>query len=428
MLGDLLAASHIMPLEYLPVQAAESAAHAGFCEADIYLADLQGLTLRLMPGDDGRHPRREQEEIPVDSTAPGRAFQYGHIVDAKAPDADGYHWWVPLVDGTARLGLLRLCSAHDDARAREDADRLAALLAVVIVSKTHGSDSLARLTRSRPMNVAAEMQWQLTNPRSYADGRVVIAASTEPAYQVSGDAFDYGTDGPLIHLSIFDAMGHDTAAGLTAHLALGACRNARRQGASLLEAGEAVEEALIEQYDYRRYATGILSSLDTRTGELTWVNRGHPPPLVIRGSRWSTHLTCKPMHPMGTGLGIEHPACTEQLEPGDRVVFYTDGITEARNSEDTVFGLERFLDFLVRRHADRLPVPETLRRLTRTILDHHDGHLQDDATILLCEWLGPSPAPSTRAAALAGVPDPHATALPGDGTPIFSSEERSTRP
>ncbi|WP_432022513.1 SpoIIE family protein phosphatase [Streptomyces parvus] len=50
--------------------------------------------------------------------------------------------------------------------------------------------------------------------------------------------------------------------------------------------------------------------------------------------------------------------CRGQLQPGDRIVHYTDGITEARASDDTEFGRERFTDLLIRPHADGLPVPK----------------------------------------------------------------------
>ncbi|MET9667948.1 PP2C family protein-serine/threonine phosphatase [Streptomyces sp. NPDC006475] len=248
------------------------------------------------------------------------------------------------------------------------------------------------------------MAWNLMSPRTYADGRVVISASMEPAYQISGDVYEYALDGPLVHLTLFDVMGHDTAAGLCGTLALGACRNARRQGSGLVAKGEAVEAALIDQYGGRRYATGILATLDTRTGVLSWVNRGHHPPIIIRGNRWSSHLQCPPAHPMGTDLGLPSTVCREQLQPGDRIVLYTDGITEARRGGDSEFGLDRFTDFLIRHHADNLPVPETLRRLIHAVLDYHDGVLQDDATVLMCEWLGPVVEATEPAAALAGLP------------------------
>jgi hypothetical protein len=401
MLAGLLGASHLMPIEQLPAKTAEHARVAGFTEVLIYLVDLRGQTLYLLTGPSPSETGIHEPRIRIEGTVPGRAFQYGQIL----PAAGENQWWVPLLDGTERLGVLRVSTVYDDARAREDMDRLAALLALIIVGHRSSSDALAKLVRTETLNIAAEMQWSIMPPRTYADGRVVISAVVEPAHRISGDVFEYAIDGPLIHLTVFDAMGHDTAAGLCGALALGACRHARRQGAGLVAKGEAVEAALIEQYHHQRYVTGILATLDTRTGVLSWVNRGHHPPVIIRDNRWSCHLSCPPAHPMGTDLGLASTVCREQLQPGDRIVLYTDGITEAHRADGGEFGLQRFTDFLIRHHADGLPVPETLRRLTHAILDYHDGQLQDDATVLLCEWLGPTLEAAEPAAALTGLPD-----------------------
>ncbi|WP_075267922.1 SpoIIE family protein phosphatase [Streptomyces sp. Tue 6075] len=152
-------------------------------------------------------------------------------------------------------------------------------------------------------------------------------------------------------------MGHDNAPGPCAALALGACRNARRQGAGLTAKGEAVEAVLLEQHDQRRYVTGILTTLDTLTGVPSWFDRGHHPPVAIRGSRWISHLECPPA-PMGTDLEMPSTVCRGQLRPGDRIVLRTDGITEARASDATESGRERFTDLLIRHHADGLPAPK----------------------------------------------------------------------
>ncbi|MGA5426100.1 PP2C family protein-serine/threonine phosphatase [Streptomyces koyangensis] len=412
MLAGLLADSHLMALELLPAKASEYAAEVGFSQVLIYLADLQREVLRPLTGGRDRDAAYEAE-LPVDGSVAGRAYQYGTIT-AGAPTGSGeHHWWVPLLDGTERLGVLRITTPDEDedglghGHTEQYMNLLASVIALIIESKQGISDAHARLTRVRPLNIAAEMQWAQMAPRTYADGRVVISAAMEPAYTISGDAYDYATaarNPHTVHLSIFDAMGHDTAAGLTAHLAIGACRNARRQGAGPAETAARIEEVLVEQFGHGRYATGLLAELDTRTGVLTWANRGHHTPVIIRGSRWTTHLECPPGPPMGTDLGLPVTVCQDQLEPGDRIVLYTDGVTEARGADDQEFGLTRFTDFLVRHHADGLPVPETLRRLVRALLDHHNGRLQDDATVLICEWLGPEPDPGARAAALVGLP------------------------
>ncbi|MGW4567847.1 PP2C family protein-serine/threonine phosphatase [Streptomyces sp. NPDC004561] len=402
MLADLLRASHLLPVESLPAKASECARAAGFRQVLIYVSDLQRTTLRLLSGEETAGHGHEAE-LHIEGTVAGRAFQYGEILPAAQAGEDVFEWWVPLLDGTERIGLLRVSALRNDAEARTDMEALAALIALILVSKRPTSDVLAKAVRAQPMSLAAEMQWNLLPPRTYADARVAISASLEPAYNISGDVFEYAVDGALVHLAIFDAMGHDTAAGLCGTLALGAYRNARRQGADLVGRAEAVEAALLEQYDHRRYATGILATLDTRTGILQWVNRGHHPPIVIRDNRWTTRLACPPAHPMGTDLGLPCTVCQEHLQPGDRIVLYTDGITEARRPGGREFGVERFTDFLIRHHADGLPVPETLRRLVHALLDYDQGGLQDDATVLLCEWIGPHVEPARVAADLAGL-------------------------
>ena len=88
------------------------------------------------------------------------------------------------------------------------------------------------------------------------------------------------------------------------------------------------------------------------------------------------------------GLGAPGEEAEEALEPGDQVVFFTDGVTEARAPDGTFFGVDRLADLVSRASAGGNPVPETLRRLVHSILDHQAGDLQDDATAVLVEWKG----------------------------------------
>lgn len=393
MLRELVAASHLMSMEQLPDAVAWHAADAGLHDTVIYVVDLQQTVLRLLTGkgpDAGRDPGREAAELKVEGTIAGRAFQTVRPVTGQAFDDGTCQYWLPILDGSERIGVLRVTIPPDDDRARDDAEYLAGLVALMIVSKGPYSDSLSRLVRTRDMTVSAEMQWRLLPPPTFANDQVVIGAALEPAYKLGGDTFDYALAGDTVHLAIFDAMGHDTTAGLTSNLAVAACRNSRLQGASIVETGQAIEEVLAEWDGSGRFVTAVLAELDLRSGFLSWTSHGHPPPVVIRGARWVTTLECRPGTPLGTGLGVVPELCSEQLEPGDRVILYSDGIVEARDPDKLEFGLERFVDFIIKREADGLPVPETLRRLIHGILEHHAGRLDDDATVLLVEWHGPS--------------------------------------
>ncbi|MFI6483451.1 PP2C family protein-serine/threonine phosphatase [Nonomuraea sp. NPDC050663] len=386
MLTGLLQASHLTTLDDLPALVTDHAALAGFERVVIYLADLQQNLLKPMSSDG--LPLR------IDTTLAGRAFQEVRTLSQK--DEDGrLLWWQPLLDGTERLGVVQLLGSN----AEHEGRHLASLLALMLVSQRAHSDTYPRLVRTHAMNVAAEMQWRLIPPLTCATPRVTVGAVMEPAYEIGGDTYDYAFHGDTLHLAVFDAMGHDVSAGLTANLAMAACRNHRRQDMDLASNSAAIERVLIEEFGRaNRYVTAVMADLDLSTGLLTWINRGHPPPVLIRGGRWSTTLECPPAHPMGLDAGLPITLCREQLEPGDRLLLYTDGITEAGAAHGREFGLTRFVDFIIRHHTGNLPVPETLRRLVANILTYNGGQLNDDATVLLTEWRGVAHEPLTRQA------------------------------
>jgi len=76
----------------------------------------------------------------------------------------------------------------------------------------------------------------------------------------------------------------------------------------------------------------------------------------------------------------------EWLQPGDTVVLYTDGLSEARRPDGGLFTVERLSEFIEHEAANGIPAPETLRRLREAIIQRGEGALRDDATALLVEW------------------------------------------
>ncbi|MGW4638915.1 SpoIIE family protein phosphatase [Sphaerisporangium sp. NPDC004334] len=120
---------------------------------------------------------------------------------------------------------------------------------------------------------------------------------------------------------------------------------------------------------------------------LSWVDRGHHPPVVIRDGRWTTTLHCPPAHPMGLDLGLVPIMCREQLQPGVRVLFYTDGIAEARNPQGREFVPHRFVEFMIRTptafrsprpcagsSAACWPITTAIRKTTRPSCRPNGGH------------------------------------------------------
>jgi serine phosphatase RsbU (regulator of sigma subunit) len=139
----------------------------------------------------------------------------------------------------------------------------------------------------------------------------------------------------------------------------------------------------------------VLAELQPATGTLCWLNAGHPPPLLLRHGRLVKTLEVPARPPLGIALPddlrrsalVTDPVVgVEQLEPGDCVLLYTDGVTEARAPDGSFFGEERLADLIVRHLAAGLPAPETMRRVVRALLEHQQGRLTDDASLALLQW------------------------------------------
>jgi len=379
-LAWLLQASHQLAPTGLSDAVAEALARLGARSSSLFLVDHDQRSLHpLGPG------AAALRSFDIDGTIGGRAFTLERTV--TVPTGGGVRMWLPLIDGTARLGVM--CVELDGATAGDAAitsgvERVATLAAELLVSKGQYTDAFELVRRHQQMSLEAELQRANLPPGALVTPEVTVAGILLPAYEVAGDSFDYALDADGLHVAIVDSVGHELRSSLISHLVQGSLRNSRRSGIGLPGAYAAADAAVARVFPDLRFATAAFGRLEPGSGRFRWVSAGHPPPLLVRGGKVVGEAPTVPVVPIG--LGGEHPTVNEVvLDAGDALLLYTDGATEGGDRGAERFGLDRLADLLGRVLLAGLPPSEVLRRLVRAVLEHSAYVLRDDTTLVLVE-------------------------------------------
>jgi len=329
-------------------------------------------------------------EFTLDGTVAGRAFASGVPVELGEGPVTV---WVPIAEGSERIGVLELIFDEPQSwgSATADVADVTRMMMLTMVSGRRYTDVVLRARRAQPLSDAAEAQWDLLPPLSYAGSHIKVSGILEPAYTLGGDSFDYAMNPARLDLAIVDAAGHGLPAVLMASAAINTLRNARREQRTLDAAYRQADRRIAEQFGQSYFVTGQIATLDANSGRLTWLNAGHVLPLLVRNGSFVGELECAPSMPMGLGGPVVDIA-VESLQPGDRVLFHTDGVSESRSPDGSLFGTDRLADFLVRATLDDVSVAETVRRLSANVVNHVGAGLRDDATLFLIEYTSHPPA------------------------------------
>jgi serine phosphatase RsbU (regulator of sigma subunit) len=347
----------------------------------LYVADYSDEELRPYPT--GRSPAPPEEALSVDGTIGGRVYltRKPQVVE----DSDGSVLWLPVYRPGQSVGVLALGMAGDETTAREFGPAVARAIGAGVLEARGHSDEFELPRGARDLQIAGVLQWELLPLPTYQDQFVQLAGRVEPAYDIGGDAFDFAVNRDGVHIALFDAMGHGINATLLTTLAVGAYRQARRRRNTLSSIAEDMEDA-VSTIRADAFVTGHVCHFDPRSGVLSWLNAGHPVPLLIRHRGASELGDAEPMLPFGLGDSpkdvVEVP-----LQPGDLVAFYSDGVTEARPQGGGQFGLDRLSD-MASRHAEE-DVVVAARRMLKDVRTHANLILRDDATLVLMRWSGP---------------------------------------
>jgi sigma-B regulation protein RsbU (phosphoserine phosphatase) len=207
-----------------------------------------------------------------------------------------------------------------------------------------------------------------------------LAAAWRPASGYGGDCYDVlAFDHDALGLLIADVAGKGLPAALLMSNLQAAVRAFSDSAASPGDVCAKVNRLLCRHMVSGRFVTACYLRLDCRRHLLTCANAGHNPPLVVRASGEVVRLAAG-----GTVLGVFPDAVYEErnveLGPGDRLVLYTDGITEATAPDGDEYGEDR-LAAAIDRHAG-VQAPELTSALFNDVLTFSRGTLNDDATIV----------------------------------------------
>jgi len=350
----------------------------------MYLVDFGQTVLEPLPDWAAHRDLPAAEDVAT--TMAGRCFTNQGIVTAERDD--GVRVWAPLLEGSDHTGVVAATFPAIDDDVLRSFEELGLLAGYLIAAQARCTDLYNLYRRRHRMSLAASMQWDLLPPLMLQAGGVAVTGLVEPAYDVGGDCFDYAANGPLLDLAIVDAMGHGVGSAVISSLAMGSYRHDRREGRSLSAMHTNLGATIASRYSDSSFATGVLGRIEIATGLFSWTNAGHPLPLLIRGGRVIGELQNRPTPPWGIG-GREPTVAVESLEPGDSVMLYTDGVTEARTADGKEFGIEQLID-LTDRHASEMAKPDVmLRTLVAHVRAYQGGEdLSDDATLVLVRWDG----------------------------------------
>jgi serine phosphatase RsbU (regulator of sigma subunit) len=317
-----------------------------------------------------------------------------HRVEARPGDGLGSLLITPLIAREEVLGAL--FSAKEVVRGFEGDDiqtieLLAAQAAVAIDNARLFEQQVERERLSRELSIAREVQQKLLPQRLPSLPGVSIAASSDSAYEVGGDYYDFiRLSRDRLGIIIGDVSGKGTSAAFYMAEMQGIFQSVSRLATTPRDFLKLANTALAHCLDRNVFISVIYGILDIEKEEFILSRAGHCPAAVVGQARKSKFLRSR-----GLGLGLDRGTLfddsleeeTVSLEPGDVFALYTDGLVESRNGSGEEYGYERLLEILQNsRHEDA-------DAIHNAILDDLSGFLDenlydDDMTLLVVKWHG----------------------------------------
>lgn len=212
-----------------------------------------------------------------------------------------------------------------------------------------------------------------------------IRASMQPAREVGGDFYDFFmVDDNNVAFVIADVSGKGVPAAMFMAIGKTIIKNYMISGYSPAECFSRVNSMFSENNEMGLFITAWLGLLNLQTGKLTYVNAGHNPPLIEHDGVYS-YLRSRPGFVLGGLDGIKYSQNEMYIDAGDRLLLYTDGVTEANDKNLKLYGEQRLVDFL-NKNGDK-SIDTIVDSLKEDIKIFGEGVAQaDDITILMLDY------------------------------------------
>jgi phosphoserine phosphatase RsbU/P len=255
----------------------------------------------------------------------------------------------------------------------------------IVAGRARRREQRLQVTRDLELAAAEEIQQNLLPRHMPILEGVELAVAWRPAGVVSGDYFDVIQFDPgRAALCIGDVMGKGMPAALVMSNLQALVKAFARAATPPQRLCEQINRAVSGNLSEGRYITFFYGMLDTASRRFVYANAGHNPPLLARRDGRTAQLS-----EGGMVLGLfpenRYDQGEVKLRAGDRLLFFTDGVTEAANSAGEFFGEEKLLRLLVE-HRNQT-ASELLKTILSAVTDFSGGSFQDDVTLvaLQCE-------------------------------------------
>ncbi|MFF1296226.1 MULTISPECIES: PP2C family protein-serine/threonine phosphatase [unclassified Streptomyces] len=372
------AAPHQLPATVRDVLCGQYGAES----VDLLLVDYGATVLQPVSATAG--PSRT---LPVHASAAGRSFGAQEPVVAQGEDGRT-HVYLPVTVRGDRLGVLSVTLAPG-ARPEADLAELAAVAQVLgheVVVAERDTDIYQRARRKERLTLAAEMQWQLLPARSCAGPQYALGAQLEPAYAIFGDNFDWSVSADHLLLYVTNGMGEGIEASLLTNLGINALRNARRAGVPIADQAALADQAVYAQYRGEAYLSVLLVDLELDTGRVQIIDAGSPRMLRLRDGA-VTSIGLEAQLPLGMFEETEYVAQDYQMQPGDRLLFVSDGVHKVPAPGGEPYGDHALARAIT---ATRLlPAADVPAAVLRELQGYRDRPEPDDDALVVClDWFG----------------------------------------